>query len=86
MEAAKNRFNSCDHTLLSKVQQDLAELKRSYINTYLEMHTKARLGVEGDKKKKALMNDERLKTLRDLASIDLMPQSQLMELEDVWPT
>ena len=81
MEAAKNRFNSCDHTLLSKVQQDLAELKRSYINTYLEMHTKARLGVEGDKKKKALMNDERLKTLRDLASIDLMPQSQLMELE-----
>lgn len=81
MEAAKNRFNSYDYTLLSKVQQDLAELKRSYINTYLEMHTKARLGVEGDKKKKALMNDERLKALRDLASIDLMPQSQLMELE-----
>ena len=82
MEAAKNRLNSCDYTLLSKVQQDLAELKRSYINTYLEMHFKARLGMEGDKKKNALMNDERLKALRDLATIDLMPLSQLREFEE----
>lgn len=60
----------------------LTDLKKSYVQAYLAMHTRARLGVNEDKRKKDLLNDERLKTLRDLTSIDLMPVSQLREFEE----
>lgn len=52
------------------------------MQAYLAMHTRARLGVNEDKRKKDLLNDELLKTLRDLTSIDLMPISQLREFEE----
>ncbi len=60
----------------------LTDLKKAYVQAYLAMHTRARLGVNEDKRKKDLLNDERLKTLRDLTSIDLMPVSQLREFEE----
>ncbi|MBW2068238.1 MAG: ATP-binding protein [Deltaproteobacteria bacterium] len=65
-----------------KLRQELAQLKKSYIQTYLTLHTRARLGVNEDRRKRDLLNDERLRTLRDLTSIDLMPVSQLREFED----
>jgi len=60
----------------------LTDLKKSYVQSYLALHTRARLGAKEDKRKKDLLNDERLKTLRSLASIDLMPVSQLRAFEE----
>jgi len=60
----------------------LTDLKKSYVQTYLAMHTRARLGLNEDKRKKELLNDERLKALRSLASIELMPVSQLRDFEE----
>ena len=83
MDAVGDRLNCGSGDLLPKLRRDLTDLKESYINAYLDMHTKARLGVNEDRRKKELMNnDERLKALRDLATIDLMPLSQLRELEE----
>ena len=65
-----------------QIQHLLADLKKSYIQAYLALHTRARLGVSGDRRKKELLNDGRLKRLRDLTSIDLMPVSQLREFEE----
>jgi hypothetical protein len=38
----------------------LSDLKKAYVQTYLALHVKARLGVNEDKRKTTLMRDERL--------------------------
>ena len=60
----------------------LTDLKKSYVQAYLAMHTRARLGVNEDKHKSALMGDERLKTLSRLSTIDLMPRQQLTDFQN----
>jgi hypothetical protein len=60
----------------------LTDLKKSYVQTYLALHAKARLGVNEDERKKKLMNDGRLRTLRALATIELMPVSHLRDFEE----
>ena len=57
-----------------QVQRKLADLKTEYIQIYLGLHAKARLGVNDDKRKIELMSDERLKVLRKLSIIELMPR------------
>jgi hypothetical protein len=51
------------------------------------MHSKARLGVNEDKRKVQLIGDDRLKKLQTLSHIDLMPRQQLLDfgkrLEDL---
>ena len=64
-----------------QTRQKLAVLKRNYIQTYLGLHTKARLGVNEDKRKVELTNDERLKVLQDLSSIELMPRQHLTDIQ-----
>jgi len=70
-----------------QTQFKLRELKRSYLLSYLFMHSKARLGVNEDKRKVQLMGDDRLKKLQTLSHIDLMPRQQLLDfrkrLEDL---
>ncbi len=66
---------------LQRTRRKLETLKKKYIETYLALHSKARLGVNEDKKKSRLMNDERLKTLQKLSMIDLMPRNQLEDLQ-----
>lgn len=61
--------------------QKLNDLKKKYIRSYINIHTKARLGRNEDERKKRLLKDGRLEKLRILANIDLMPVSQLRELE-----
>ena len=56
-------------------QRKLNDLKKGFIGVYLDLHARARLGVKDDKRKTALMCDERLARLRDLSVIDLMPVS-----------
>lgn len=65
-----------------ELQQELTKLKQSYIKTYLDMHAKARLSVNGDERKKALIKDERLKALLKLSTIELMPRQQLIEFQN----
>jgi len=60
----------------------LQELKKQYIQEYVGLHTKARLGVNDDKRKADLLNSARLKTLLKLAGIDLMPRQQLTEYQN----
>ena len=59
----------------------LQKLKKDYTVAYIGLHTKARLGVNDDKRKVALLNDQRLQTLLKLASIDLMPRQQLTDYQ-----
>ncbi|MFZ5899637.1 MAG: DUF6079 family protein [Bacillota bacterium] len=65
-----------------QTQRLLAELKKAYIQTYLMLHTRARLGVNEDKRKARLMIDERLKTLQKLSTIDLMPRQHLTDFQN----
>jgi hypothetical protein len=65
-----------------ELQRKLGDLKKSYVQAYLAMHTRARLGVNEDKHKSALMGDERLKTLSMLSTIDLMPRQQLTDFQN----
>ncbi|MEW5804279.1 MAG: DUF6079 family protein [bacterium] len=55
----------------------LTDLKKEYIRIYLVMHTRARLGVNEDKRKVLLMGDERIDVLRSLSAIDLMHYQHL---------
>lgn len=65
-----------------QTRQKLAVLKTNYIQTYLGLHTKARLGVNEDKRKVELTNDERLKVLQKLSSIELMPRQHLINFQN----
>jgi hypothetical protein len=60
----------------------LRKLKQDYTVAYIGLHTKARLGVNDDKRKAALLKALRLETLRKLAGIDLMPRQQLMDFQE----
>jgi len=60
----------------------LQKLKKDYTVAYIGLHTKARLGVNDDKRKAGLLNDQRLQTLLKLASIDLMPRQQLTDYQN----
>jgi len=65
-----------------ELQRKLGDLKKSYVQAYLAMHTRARLGVNEDKRKSALMGDERVKTLSRLSTIDLMPRQHLTDFQN----
>ena len=64
------------------ISTKLQQLKQDYINIYIVLHTKSRLGVNDDKQKAVLLNDQRLQTLLKLAGIDLMPRQQLTDLQN----
>ena len=60
----------------------LSDLKKAFVSVYLDRHAKARLGVNEDKRKTALIRDERLVRLQKLSTIDLMPVQQLTDLQN----
>ena len=65
-----------------QAQRNLNGLKKSFLKDYLKLHTKARLGVNDDKRKSKLMSDERLKVLQKLSTIDLMPRQHLSDYQN----
>lgn len=65
-----------------QTQRKLGELKKSYLHAYLDMHTKARLGVKENKRKVQLMADERLRILQKISTIDLMPREHLSDFQN----
>jgi hypothetical protein len=66
----------------SEYRQTLAQLKKDYLTAYAAQHSKARLGVAEDRTKSALGKDSRLVAVRALATVAIMPTSQLTAFED----
>lgn len=60
-----------------KLGGEIRNLQREYIETYIELHRKHRLNAEQDNRKKQLMQDSKLDTLKKLKEIRLMPKSEL---------
>ena len=65
-----------------QLSRELNDLKKTFVDIYLGLHVKARLGVNADKKKSALMHDERFLQLQTLSSIELMPVQRLTDIHD----
>ncbi len=63
----------------NEVLPDLNDLKKVYIESYMALHGKRRLGINDDNRKKALLQDARLRKLNELVTIDLMPTNQLSD-------
>ena len=56
-------------------------MKDDYRTAYFNLHKKARLGANEDGKKKELLKDPRLESLKKLAGVSLLPHSTLTELQ-----
>jgi len=65
---------------LEQVSDLLRPFRSQLIALYMDMHTRARLGVNDNKRKSALLSDPRLQSLQRLADIELMPKQQLTDL------
>jgi len=66
----------------NEIGMKLSQLKKEYMGVYIDLHTKARLGVNDDKRKVSLMGDQRLQALSKLAGIDIMPLQQLTDYQN----
>ncbi len=69
-------------TFRQQTQRKLTDLKKEFLKLYLSLHTKARLGVNENKRKAALTTDARLETLKKLVTVDLMPRQQLIDFQE----
>ncbi|MEO5349436.1 MAG: DUF6079 family protein [Magnetococcus sp. YQC-3] len=65
-----------------KARHKLMELKNGYAAVYGSLHTRDRLGVNEEKRAIALKSDPRLERLKRLATIELMPASQLAAFQN----
>ena len=65
-----------------QVSRKFAALKKSYVEVYLALHSRSRLGANEDRCKGALMHDDRLSALQRLSTIELMPRQQLTEFQN----
>lgn len=64
------------------ILRKLTDMKNVYVRTYLIMHTNMRLGVNEDKRKTKLINDDRFKVLQKLSTIELMPRQHLSAFQN----
>jgi hypothetical protein len=64
-----------------KINRALTKVKDDYRTAYFNLHKKARLGVNEDGKKKELLKDPRLESLKKLAGVSLLPHSSLTDLQ-----
>ena len=69
-------------TFRQHTQRKLADLKKAYLQLYVGLHIKARLGVNEDKRKGQLTVNKRLKDLQKLSTIELMPRQQLTDFQN----
>lgn len=60
----------------------LTDLKKRYIVIYMELHSKARLNLDDDNRKKTLRHDARIMALDTLSAISIMPVQQLKEFKE----
>lgn len=59
------------------LRRKLEALKRDYVTTYAEIHRHLVLNLEADQRRQRFYNDPRLKALKELARIDLLPRAEL---------
>ncbi|MCY3016303.1 MAG: DUF6079 family protein [Planctomycetota bacterium] len=64
-----------------KISRALRKMKDDYKSAYFNLHKKARLGANEDTKKKELLKDFRLESLKKLAGVSLLSHSTLSELQ-----
>jgi hypothetical protein len=64
-----------------KISHALQKVKDDYRTAYFNLHKKARLGANEDDKKKELLKDSRLESLKKLAGVSLLSHSTLSELQ-----
>ncbi len=82
LEQAKKAAERTSKDFRQKTLKELTGLKKAYIQEYLDMHIRARLGVNDDKRKAELTKDERLEALNKLSSIELMPRQHLVDFQN----
>jgi len=70
-----------DSAFQRNLGQALAELKAAYQDAYLEHHGKTRLGANDDQRKARLTKEPRIKQLQQLRAIEMVPASQLQDIE-----
>jgi hypothetical protein len=62
--------------------EKMAKLKKEYIAAYLALHAKARLGVADDRRKAAILKDDRLARLQRLSNIIMMPDEKFRDFQE----
>ena len=67
---------------VKKARKKLGNLKGDYITAYIDLHAKARLGVNEEKRKNTLNTDPRHQSLKDLATIEILPKGELTDFEN----
>ena len=77
----RDRATWGDHGFRVRTGRRLRDLQQEYIEEYLRLHARARLGTNADERKKGLLSDGRLARLAKLATIDLLPSEQLTQLQ-----
>lgn len=70
------------HEDTTKELDTLDELKKEYIQMYIERHDQSRLNATENMQKNALLNDAKTKALKELAThISILPKEELFEWE-----
>jgi energy-coupling factor transporter ATP-binding protein EcfA2 len=64
-----------------QINRALSKVKDDYKTAYFTLHKKARLGINEDGKKKELLKDHRLDSLKKLLGVSLLPHTSLTELQ-----
>jgi hypothetical protein len=65
-----------------KISRALQKVRDDYKTTYFNLHKKSRLGVNEDAKKKELLKDPRIDSLKKLAGVSLLGHSSLTDLQN----
>lgn len=71
-----------DTPVRQSLQRELESLKGDYVEHYVGLHERARLGQLDDERKRRLLADRRLKGLRLLSGINLLPEEQLRRVTE----
>jgi uncharacterized protein DUF6079 len=64
-----------------QINRALSKVKDDYKTAYFTLHKKARLGINEDGKKKELLKDPRLDSLKKLLGVSLLPHTSLTDLQ-----
>lgn len=70
-----------DASFRRQTLNSLADIKKSYIEAYMVLHSRAKLGANDDKRKSALLGDSRLSALKSLSTIELMPRQEMTDFQ-----
>jgi hypothetical protein len=74
LDALKHSDN-CQKEIVS-----VQEMKKKYIDHYVDYHAKARLNASEDNRKNALLQDQRFQALKSLSAIELLPKGHFDNL------